>query len=562
MGGVLSYALEIKDGQPRGKIIGGNMAGNNIDSLKKEFNAVRKVRPDIKKNVWHNSLRLIEGESISEEKFNLIAEKYMDMMGFSQSHQRVIVMHNDPEGQHVHIIAQRIGANGSVYLGKNENLRSTKIISELEKEFGLVLTKGVDYDHNGKIVMPERSNIRKEEIEKALRIDQEPVRLQLQKIIDHALKEKPNFSAFVERLENSGVTVRPTVAKGAVTGLSFELDGVAFSGSKLGSKYKYTNLTKGGLSYDENRHGPVVKRLRSEAEASREHGRAPGADKADDAAHGKSDRANGRGNQQGAISNPGAGTFASNELADDDRKPSEADRRSAESERGDEDFDSNSGSADEETGLGHGDNSERDQGSNSEDPGYIESTAATATTDEPASPSVVSGSSDSDKSVGAASIGNSGDIADIGIAVTVVKWIDDLSRAAKKVRDKMDREAIARAKQFAEIPPPPVSKQNSFLAQLSALIHNIAYISGHSHREALAAERQRQSDAAEKASQEAAKKAETDAAFERNNKLRQQEIKDLEKAEKDEKEHKEQERLERLERRGNNSDNDGPELGR
>ena len=64
-------------------------------------------------------------------------------MGFSKNHLRCYVMHYDKAGQHIHIIASRIDLlHGQLYLGRNENLISTRIIQGLEKEDLLPQTVG------------------------------------------------------------------------------------------------------------------------------------------------------------------------------------------------------------------------------------------------------------------------------------------------------------------------------------------------------------------------------------------------------------------------------------
>jgi hypothetical protein len=41
-----------------GRVIGGNMDGLTARALATEFGIARRLRPDIEKPVWHNSLRL------------------------------------------------------------------------------------------------------------------------------------------------------------------------------------------------------------------------------------------------------------------------------------------------------------------------------------------------------------------------------------------------------------------------------------------------------------------------------------------------------------------------
>ena len=47
-------------------VIGGNMTGSTAAELISEFKSTQLLRPDVAKPVWHNSLRLPKGESLSE----------------------------------------------------------------------------------------------------------------------------------------------------------------------------------------------------------------------------------------------------------------------------------------------------------------------------------------------------------------------------------------------------------------------------------------------------------------------------------------------------------------
>lgn len=140
--GVVQYALKPGSHHKSNPIvIGGNMLGGSALELISEFNGTKQLRPDVQKAVWHNSLRLPEGETLSNDQWVSIADDYMKKMGFSDTHLRCYVLHDD-EGQHIHIIASRIDiAGGKLYLGRNENLISTRIISELEMSHGLTVTK-------------------------------------------------------------------------------------------------------------------------------------------------------------------------------------------------------------------------------------------------------------------------------------------------------------------------------------------------------------------------------------------------------------------------------------
>ncbi|WP_291524791.1 relaxase/mobilization nuclease domain-containing protein [Acidithiobacillus sp.] len=252
--GVLNYVFG-RDAEHKtspGILVGGNMSGHNPQSLAQEFGVTRNLRPDIEKPVWHNSLRLPAGESLEPDEWVKVADDYMEKMGFSPLHPRCYVMHNDKEGQHVHIGASRIALDGTIYLGQNENLASTRIIQQLEIEHGLTITKGPEYE-NGKIRMPEVKNPSKPEMEKGLRLEVKPPRLVLQDLLNSAIQEPKTVMQFVKFLEDNGVIVLPNIASTKrLNGFSFELGGLSFKGSSLGNAYKWSSLLR-VIDYDQDR---------------------------------------------------------------------------------------------------------------------------------------------------------------------------------------------------------------------------------------------------------------------------------------------------------------------
>lgn len=119
------------------------MDGSDVGELIAEFNETKALRPEVIKAVWHNSLRLPKKEALTNSEWAIIADDYMKRMGFSETHLRCYVLHDDEDGQHIHIIASRVSLDaGKLYLGRNENLASTRIIQQLERDYNLTRTKG------------------------------------------------------------------------------------------------------------------------------------------------------------------------------------------------------------------------------------------------------------------------------------------------------------------------------------------------------------------------------------------------------------------------------------
>lgn len=220
-------------------VTGGNMTGSTAAELISEFEHTRQLRPDVARPVWHNSLRLPKGETLSVRKWAAFADDYMARMGFTETHLRCYILHDDADGQHIHIIASRINlAGGKLYLGKNENLISTRIISELERVHGLTETPPATGSRRRDKSKPSRN-----ELKMAERTAMPCPRSALQGLIDNALTGRPDLLTFVRLLQQAGVSCKPSIAStGKMNGFSFQYQGIAFKASQLGKKYGWSTL--------------------------------------------------------------------------------------------------------------------------------------------------------------------------------------------------------------------------------------------------------------------------------------------------------------------------------
>lgn len=94
--GVVQYAL--KPGAHHKSdpfVVGGNMLGHSAAQLIAEFNDSASLRADVAKPVWHNSLRLPQGETLTAKQWVMFADDYMNRMGFNDTHLRCYVIHDD-----------------------------------------------------------------------------------------------------------------------------------------------------------------------------------------------------------------------------------------------------------------------------------------------------------------------------------------------------------------------------------------------------------------------------------------------------------------------------------
>ena len=262
--GVVFYALRpASHHKTPPSVIGGNMDGRNAGELIAEFNATKALRPDVAKPVWHNSLRLPKNEALTDAQWSEIADDYMSRMGFSETHLRCYVLHDDAAGQHIHVIASRIDlSSGKLYLGKNENLISTRIIQDLEQDYQLTRTKGPKASPAAPSPKPKLKKSRNE-----MMIEKRTGELCQKGIIQNALNElldtRQSITDFVQQLVAQNIRPIPNIAStGRMNGFSFEYNGIAFKASQLGKGYSWSAL-QSRIDYQQERDNAFLFKLKS-----------------------------------------------------------------------------------------------------------------------------------------------------------------------------------------------------------------------------------------------------------------------------------------------------------
>lgn len=242
-------------------IIGGNMLGFSVDEITEEFSRTCNLRKDVQKPVWHNSLRLPKGDNLSNNEWKTIADDYMNRMGFSDTHLRCYVLHDDKDGQHIHIIASRINIlNNQLYLGRNENLISTKIIQELEVNYNLTKTFG---PLNLKSKSLERRKATRNELMMEKRTGEPSPKKVIQDAIDKILTNYVplDLDEFIRKLSKHSIQTIPNISStGKMNGFSFEYNGVAFKGSKIGKAYSWSNLSNKISVTDKSTESIILKK--------------------------------------------------------------------------------------------------------------------------------------------------------------------------------------------------------------------------------------------------------------------------------------------------------------
>lgn len=227
---------------------------NNVSDLTDEFKTVSSFRPDIKKPVFHAFLSLPKDEKLTDYQWQEIAKDYLKEMNIDiDKHQYICVRHKDTDQDHIHIVANRIGLDGSVWHGQHSAFNTIAACERLEVKHGLTITQSLK-GQKSDVSAPTKA-----EIEQALRTGEKPARIVLQNALQAAMTGKPDLETFVERLQAVGIEPRFNVAStGNVAGVSFSVGDVAFKGSQLGKKYSW-NTIKNKVIYDKNRDDELVR---------------------------------------------------------------------------------------------------------------------------------------------------------------------------------------------------------------------------------------------------------------------------------------------------------------
>ena len=231
---------------------------NNVSDLTDEFKTVSSFRQDIKKPVFHAFLSLPKNEHLTDEKWEEIAKDYLKEMNIDiEKHQYICVRHKDTEQDHIHIVANRIGLDGSVWHGKHSAFNTIAACERLEIKHDLTITKSLQ-GQKSDVLTPTKN-----EIEQALRTGEKPARIVLQNALQAAMLGKPDLQTFIDRLQAVGIDPAFNVAStGNVAGVSFGIKNneknIFFKGSSLGKKFSW-NTIKSKVKYDKNRDDELIR---------------------------------------------------------------------------------------------------------------------------------------------------------------------------------------------------------------------------------------------------------------------------------------------------------------
>lgn len=254
-GPLLSYLFrKTSTGMERGTLLGGTLAGESIADLRRELQSISRLRGNTRKPVRHLSIALRPGEHLAKENWLLVARQLAQEMGWDSYG---VVQHHDRDHEHIHIVASRVRADGSLAREVLRDFRKVEgALRILEDQFGLEPVPSPI--RSGRIHQrADQNTSRPRGRERALaeRTRAPTIKQRIRSLVDQSIESacrcqgaRP-FPQFLEELRTLGVSSSLNIRGARVTGITFEFEGEPMKGSDLGKPYGFTNLAK-TLGYD------------------------------------------------------------------------------------------------------------------------------------------------------------------------------------------------------------------------------------------------------------------------------------------------------------------------
>jgi len=249
-----SKLLNYLFGKDGASLIGSNMEETTPRGLAAEFRFCRQLNPRVSRSVYHASLSLPYTEHLENDTWHEIAQKYLQAMGFDMN-QYVVVRHSDRDHDHAHIVASRVRLDGTTVSDSWDYRRSEAAIRQLEQDYGLRSL------HSNQEKISRSSTTGEQRL--LARTGEESIRVQLQRSLDQATQSPITMPQLIGQLQQNGISVRIRNRQlGEITGISYELNGIAFSGTHMGKAYTFQGLQRyRRVNYDSHRDAELIKKL-------------------------------------------------------------------------------------------------------------------------------------------------------------------------------------------------------------------------------------------------------------------------------------------------------------
>jgi hypothetical protein len=125
----------------------------SVAQLAQSFEPYLIANRNTEKPTLHISLNPDPKDNVSDEKFKLMAQEYMQELGYGEQ-PFVVFKHTDIDRTHIHIVSVCVDEEGKKISDKFEKRRSMNVCRELENKYGLLSATEKGHRQNDKIFRP------------------------------------------------------------------------------------------------------------------------------------------------------------------------------------------------------------------------------------------------------------------------------------------------------------------------------------------------------------------------------------------------------------------------
>lgn len=256
-GNAINYAL--RDGK-LDTIVGRNMVeGDHPADILRELEMVNQHNYRCKNKYLRFEIGIApqDAEKLTRDDMRMIARTFAREMGLD-NHQWIACTHKDTGKPHIHLIANRIGVDGSVFDTTFVSNRSARIAEEISREMGLTIANDVQKQkqHQEAYTDPVRQQAKE----------------RLQQIACSELRNNKTLEGFLFGLDRKGVGIEPAKNKlGKTYGIRFSYECHTFKASEIGREFGYHSLAKNFSSSPEQNHAQQTSRTHTQDAGGYQH---------------------------------------------------------------------------------------------------------------------------------------------------------------------------------------------------------------------------------------------------------------------------------------------------
>lgn len=194
-------------------------------------------RRDVKNPIMHAMISLDKQEHLRAEQWEEVTKTYMKQMGFTGC-RYVAVKHHDTDHEHIHILASRIRADGSLVPEAFDWPKSEKIARRLEHQYNL---KAVPNSWEVELrAKPQH------EWHMKRRTKQHSARDVIAQALDKSVRDDVDIVGLKAKLGAQNIRMVPKLTRDEqrIVGVYFEHKGVRIAGSKVHKQYGWNRLSE------------------------------------------------------------------------------------------------------------------------------------------------------------------------------------------------------------------------------------------------------------------------------------------------------------------------------